>query len=61
MTRKPVTIAPDNDISMGVKRWLKHNILCLPVVDKNNKIKGTVIWKDLIKQTVRTKVVSGDL
>ena len=49
MTRKPVTITPGNDISKGIERLLEHNISCLPVVDKDNKIKGIVTWKDLIK------------
>jgi len=49
MTRKPVTIIADSTISSAINLLLEHDISCLPVVDKDNKIEGIVTWKDLIK------------
>lgn len=53
MTRKPVTIIADSTISSAINLLLEHDISCLPVVDKDNKIEGIVTWKDLIKASCK--------
>lgn len=49
MSRKPVTINSNSSVECAIEILLKHNISCLPVVDKDHKIEGIVSWKDLIK------------
>lgn len=49
MSRKPVTISKNDSVERAIDLLLEHDIACLPVVDKDNKIEGIVTWKDLIK------------
>ncbi len=49
MTRFPVSISPDTTIRDAASTLLKYNLTCLPVIDKNNHLKGILSFKDILK------------
>ncbi|MGX9365524.1 CBS domain-containing protein [Desulfoplanes sp. PS50] len=48
MTRNPLTVKPDTDISAAAATLLEHDINGLPVVDQNNKLIGILCQSDLV-------------
>lgn len=49
MTRDPTTVHPRVDIREAANRLLSIQGSCLPVVDGENRIKGILSWKDLLR------------
>lgn len=49
VTRKPVTIAPTENVSEAIGIFNRNNISCIPVIDKNNIPIGIVSWRDILK------------
>ena len=52
MTRKPITLMPNNTIIEAAALFNKHKISCIPVVDSENRPVGIVSWRDLIKKVL---------
>jgi acetoin utilization protein AcuB len=49
MSRNPVTLPPDSEISQAVGLILEHRISCIPIVEGAGKPVGIVSWRDLLK------------
>jgi len=49
MTRRPITLRPNNDIKVAIGVFNKHSISCIPIVDAKNKPVGIVSWRDILK------------
>lgn len=49
MTRKPVVLGKDAEISDIVDIFNKHTISCIPVVDEKFKPVGIISWRDALK------------
>jgi len=58
MTRKPVTIGPDETVSAAAEKFLSHRVSCLPVVDEQGAILGIVTIRDLVGQLVASPVTA---
>ena len=49
MTRKPVTISPNAQVSDAVRIINQNTFSCLPVVDDSGKVLGILTWRDILK------------
>ncbi len=49
MTRKPVTLPPQADISEAIALFLDKSISCIPIVDKQGAPVGIVSWRDVLR------------
>lgn len=49
MTRKPITLRPDAQITDAVNLFLANSISCIPIVDDAFKPIGIVSWRDVLK------------
>lgn len=49
MTRKPITLKPDDSISDAAALFNTHRISCIPIVNDEFQPVGIVSWRDLIK------------
>jgi acetoin utilization protein AcuB len=49
MSRKPVTLRPDADVTDAIQLFLNHPISCIPIVDGAFRPVGIVSWRDLLK------------
>ena len=58
MTRKPVTIGPDQSITTAADLMLAQRVSCLPVVDENGTLLGIVTVRDLLGQLAATRPAS---
>lgn len=54
MTRKPISIVEDSNIYEAIELFNRHNISCVPVVDKAVKPVGIISWRDILK-TIEAK------
>ncbi|WP_440952619.1 CBS domain-containing protein [Methanococcoides sp. FTZ1] len=52
MTRDPVTISPDEDITVAARLLLKHGIRRLPVVVEDEKLAGMITVADVVGSMV---------
>jgi acetoin utilization protein AcuB len=60
MTKKVVTVSPDETIEQAAALMLEHNIGGMPVVDAGNKVVGVITDSDIFKVLVRiTGVMEG--
>jgi CBS domain-containing protein len=50
MTKDPITVYPDTEISQAAKLMLEHHINGVPVVDAQRKLVGILCQSDLIEQ-----------
>ena len=48
MTRKPISLKPDDSVADAVALLLQHRISCLPIVDDDSKPVGIVSWRDVL-------------
>lgn len=60
MTRKPVTIGPDETVSAAAAKLLSFRVSCLPVVDDEGAVLGIVTVRDLVAQLVASPVASSN-
>jgi len=51
MKKKVYTVTPDNTIQKAIALMDRHGIKELPVVDEKNRLKGMVIYMDLLRIT----------
>jgi acetoin utilization protein AcuB len=49
MTRHPITLHPQAEISEAVSVLLTHRISCIPIVDGEHKPVGILSWRDLLR------------
>ncbi len=49
MTRKPISLKPDDAVADAVALLLQHRISCLPIVDDDSKPVGIVSWRDVLE------------
>lgn len=54
MSKHPVTVTPDTDISSAFKKMLDHKITSVPVVDVQGKLVGIFSEKDGMKIVVES-------
>lgn len=52
MTRKPITLRPEDSIRDAVQLITTQNISCIPIVDGEFRPVGIVSWRDLLKSLV---------
>ncbi|MFC4655242.1 CBS domain-containing protein [Rheinheimera marina] len=52
MTSPVITVTEDYPVVQAAALLLKHNISCLPVVDKDQIALGIVSWKDIMRVVV---------
>ena len=55
MTRKPVTIGPDQTVAAAADLILSQRVSCLPVVDEGGALLGIVTVRDLVGQLVAAR------
>lgn len=49
MSRKPVTLGPEQGLEEATRALLEHRVSCLPIVDRAFRPIGIVSWRDLLK------------
>lgn len=49
MSRKPVTLPPDADVTEATRLFLAQPISCIPVVDGDSRPVGIVSWRDVLR------------
>lgn len=49
MTRKPVTLTPNAEVYDAIDVFNNQNISCIPIVDNEQKLKGVLSWRDILK------------
>jgi acetoin utilization protein AcuB len=49
MTRHPITLHPQAEITEAVSLLLTHSISCIPIVDGEHKPVGILSWRDLLR------------
>ncbi|HEB99424.1 MAG TPA: CBS domain-containing protein [Thiotrichales bacterium] len=59
MTRKPVTLSPDDTVETAAERLLSSDISCLPVVEAEDRLVGIVTWKDLLRYFLGAELAAG--
>ncbi|MCQ8105060.1 CBS domain-containing protein [Methylomonas sp. SURF-2] len=54
MSRHPVTVGPDTEVSLAFKKMLDHKITSVPVVDSHGKLLGIFSEKDGMKIVIES-------
>jgi CBS domain-containing protein len=49
MTANPVTVSPENDLSVAADLLAEHHYGCLPVVDAKGKVAGILTRSDMMR------------
>jgi len=49
MTRDPITVGAEVELTAAMRRLIDHDISCLPVVAADGRIEGIVTWRDLLR------------
>ncbi len=49
MTRKPITLSAKADVFEAIGLMNNHNISCIPIVDREQRIEGIVSWRDIFR------------
>jgi acetoin utilization protein AcuB len=49
MSRKPITLRPDAEVSEAIQLFLSHPVSCIPIVDGGSRPVGIVSWRDVLK------------
>lgn len=49
MSRKPITLRADAEVSEAIRLFLENPISCIPIVDGAFKPVGIVSWRDVLK------------
>lgn len=49
MTRHPETVSPDTELREVLDKFKHKDLTCLPVVDRQGKLRGLVTWRDMLK------------
>ena len=60
MSRKLVSIGPDDEISLAAQRMMYEHVSCLPVIDNNDKPIGIITIHDLLGWFVERHLVNTD-
>ncbi|MBS4051700.1 CBS domain-containing protein [Methylomonas rivi] len=54
MSKHPVTVSPDTEVSLAFKKMLDHKITSVPVVDSHGKLVGIFSEKDGMKVVIES-------
>ncbi len=54
MTTHPVTVRPEATVAEAARLMEQHHCACLPVVDRDGKLAGVVVPRDLLRVFLRT-------
>lgn len=54
MSKHPVTVSPDTEVSLAFKKMLDHKITSVPVVDSHGKLVGIFSEKDGMKIVIES-------
>ncbi|RKP47038.1 CBS domain-containing protein [Pararobbsia silviterrae] len=49
MTRKPITLTPDDTVADAIRLFLDHPISCVPIVNATFEPVGIVSWRDILR------------
>jgi acetoin utilization protein AcuB len=49
MTRKPITLRAEAEVTEAVRVLLEHRVSCVPVVDEAFRAVGIVSWRDVLR------------
>lgn len=49
MTRKPLTLQPDNTVQEAIALFNSQKISCIPIVDDEGKPVGILSWRDILR------------
>ncbi|MCU7555236.1 CBS domain-containing protein [Alteromonas sp. ASW11-19] len=49
MTRKVLTVRPEDTIVSAIRAFNQHKISCLPVVDAHQRPVGIISWRDILR------------
>ncbi|WIT13786.1 CBS domain-containing protein [Paucibacter sediminis] len=49
MSRKPLTLRPEDPVGDAIRLFLEHGISCLPIVVEDLKPVGIVTWRDVLR------------
>lgn len=56
MSRHPVTVTPETDCNIAVKKMLDADVSCLPVVNEAGAVVGIVTWKDFLRSYLKQQI-----
>lgn len=54
MSKHPITVSPDTEVSLAFKKMLDHKITSVPVVDSHGKLVGIFSEKDGMKIVIES-------
>jgi len=49
MTRKPITLHPENSVMEAIQVFNTHRISCIPIVDREQRPVGVLSWRDVLR------------
>lgn len=49
MTRKPISLTAEAGVHDAVRVFNRHNVSCIPIVDRDNKPIGIISWRDILR------------
>lgn len=49
MTRRPLTLAPDDPLAAALPPLLEQQVSALPVVDEQHRVLGILSWRDVLR------------
>lgn len=55
MTRNPVTLRPNATVFEAMEIFDKHVFSCIPIVDKKQRVRGILSWRDIIKTLLKAR------
>jgi acetoin utilization protein AcuB len=53
MTRKPITLHPEDPVSAAVHLFNNNRISCIPIVDGRFRPVGILTWRDILRAIVK--------
>jgi len=53
MSRKPITLHPEEPVGKAVELFNKHRISCVPIVDEKFRPVGILTWRDILRAIVK--------
>jgi acetoin utilization protein AcuB len=56
MSRKPVTLSPEADVSDAIDLFLAKQFSCIPIVDERFRPIGIITWRDILRTWPSKKV-----
>jgi acetoin utilization protein AcuB len=53
MTRKPISLGPNDTVYQAIHIFNQHKISCIPIVDEDDRPVGIISWRDILQSIER--------